>query len=254
MRILATMNQKGGVGKTTTSVNLCHALALAGHRVLGIDLDPQGHMACSLGVTKVEAGLDALFRDKATLDDFILNARENLDVIAPGDRLNEFDGLIEASQANGWLLHNELAELNGYDFVVIDCPPSSGLLGMNALLAAEEVLIPVPGDYLALLGLSRLLSLLEELEGKVGKQAEKWILVTRFDTRRRHAHEVVNKIHQYFPDRLLPVVIHECVVLAESPSFAKSIFEYQPNSRAAKEYQTLADNLVNKVTVTRMLA
>ncbi|TNE78573.1 MAG: ParA family protein [Gammaproteobacteria bacterium] len=254
MRILATMNQKGGVGKTTTTVSLCHALALAGHKVLGIDLDPQGHLASSFGHQEPDLGLDALFRDKATLDEVIVNTRDNLDLIAPGPRLNEFDGLMGSSQANGWLLHNELAELQGYDYVVIDCPPSSGLLGMNGLMAADEVLIPVPGDYLALLGLSRLLNLLEELEEKVGKHTEKWILVTRFDSRRRHAHEVVNKIHHYFPDQLLPVVIHECVVLAESPSFSKSIFEYQPNSRAAKEYQALADNLVSKTTVTRMLA
>ncbi len=254
MRILAVINQKGGVGKTTTTVNLCHSLAMANQRVLAIDLDPQGHMSASLGLKPSGNGLDAVFRHEASVADVVLNARNNLDLLAPGPRLNEFDGLRETAESSDWMLHNILNDMEGYDFVVIDCPPSSGLLGMNALVAAEEILIPVPGDYLALLGLSRLLSILDGVEKKIQRESEKWILVTRFDQRRRHAHEVANKIHQYFPEQLLPTVIHESVALAESPSFGKSIFEYQPNSRSAKEYASLADNLVSKVTISRKLA
>jgi chromosome partitioning protein len=249
MRVIAVMNQKGGVGKTTTATNLCHGLALQGRRVLAIDLDPQGHLAASLGVHGAEPGLDAVLRGEIGIQDARVGVRDGLDLVPPGARLNEVDGLTEGGVGRGWLLRDALAQLEsddeGDDFVVIDCPPSSGLLGMNALLGANELLIPVSGDYLALVGLSRLMALLKRLESKMERDTRKWILVTRFHERRRHAQEVRNKIREYFPGQLLHTTIREAVALAESPSFGKTIFEYRPHSRSADEYRALAIDFIN---------
>ncbi|TVQ70906.1 MAG: ParA family protein [Chromatiaceae bacterium] len=245
MRVIAVMNQKGGVGKTTTAANLSHGLALEGRRVLAIDLDPQGHLAASFGVHGADRGLDAVLRGEAELDAVRIKARKGLDLVPPGPRLNEVDGLTEGGAARGWLLHRTLAQLDEEDFVIVDCPPSSGLLGMNALLGAEELLIPVSGDYLALLGLSKLMALLKRLETKTGRETRKWILLTRFQERRRLAHEVREKIRAYFPGQVLGTPIREAVALTESPSFGKTIFEYRPNSRSGDEYRTLALDLMN---------
>jgi chromosome partitioning protein len=248
MRTIAVINQKGGVGKTTTSVNLAHALAMVGRsigrRVLAIDLDPQGHMATSLGVHDAPQGLDGVMRGEYSLGDAVIQARENLDLLLPGARLNEFEGLDENLKGDVNRLRDVLATTAAYDFVIVDCPPSSGLLGMNAIFAADEILIPVPGDYLAMVGLSSLLATLAKLEADTGIKKVNWIVVTRFDARRKHAHEVYAKLQEYFPDQLLPTVISESVSLTESPSFGKTIFEHQSTSKSAREYASLARDLV----------
>lgn len=248
MRALAVMNQKGGVGKTTTAVNLAHGLALQGYRVLAVDLDPQGHLAAGFGVAMAEQGLDAVFRGDAEIDQVRVQARPGLDLVAPGSRLNEVEGLTDGGVARGRLLRDALGQVRGYDFVVIDCPPSSGLLGMNALLGVREFLIPVCGDYLALKGLSRLMGLLRSLENKTGRNTCQWILMSRFHARRRHAQEVHEKVRRYFPRQLLGTTVHEAVALAECPSFGKTIFEYRPGSRSADEYWALALDLSENQT------
>jgi len=246
MRIIAVMNQKGGVGKTTTAVNLGHGLALQGKRVLAVDLDPQGHMSTSLRAPQSRINLDAVLHGDAQISEATMSVRQGLDLVAPGARLNEVDGLNSGGAARGWLLREVLRQVSGYDFVIIDCPPSSGLLGMNALLATEELLIPVSGDYLALAGLSRLMSILKTLEAKTERTTLKSILLTRFHKRRRHAQEVHKKIRDYFPGQLLQTCISEAVALAESPSFGKTIFEYKPGSGSAEEYRALTMDIINQ--------
>ncbi|TGD73171.1 ParA family protein [Mangrovimicrobium sediminis] len=258
MRRIAVINQKGGVGKTTTSVNLAHALAMVGRsigrRVLAVDLDPQGHMATSLGIHGVDRGLDAVFRGEAQLAEVMVEARENLDLVTPGVTLNDFEGLDETVAADTQRLSRALDGVSDYDFAIIDCPPSSGQLGMNGMLAADEILIPVPGDYLAMVGLSSLLTMLEKVEEERGRHFLKWIVVTRFDSRRNHAHEVFGKLREYFPEQLLDTVISESVALTESPSFGQTIFEHQGNSRSASEYAGLARDLVQAINQTRKSA
>ncbi|MDP2142447.1 MAG: ParA family protein [Gammaproteobacteria bacterium] len=246
MRTIAVMNQKGGVGKTTTAVNLSHGLALKGWRVLAVDLDPQGHMSTSLGAAPTAINLDTVLRGEAGIHSAAVEVRKGLDLVSPGARLNEVDGLSSGGAARGWLLRDALREVSGYDYLIIDCPPSSGLLGMNAILATKELLIPVSGDYLALAGLSRLMGIIKTLETRTARTTHNWILLTRFQKRRRHAREVERKIHSYFPQQLLRTRISEAVALTESPSFGKTIFEYKPNSASAAEYRDLTMDIINR--------
>ena len=134
--------------------------------------------------------------------------------------------------------------LRNQDYIIIDCPPSTAMLGMNALIAANEVLIPVSGDYLALHGVSRLMSIFRQIEKVLRKSMKKWVVVTRFHGQRRLANEVRAKLMEYFPGQVLQTAIRENVVLAESPSYGQTIFEFNKNSNGAEDYMSLVDDLL----------
>ncbi|MDH5632754.1 MAG: ParA family protein [Gammaproteobacteria bacterium] len=245
MRIIAVMNQKGGVGKTTTSINLAHALALAGNRVFGIDMDPQGQFGLGFGVVDPITGVDDVLLSGSLLTDVRLEVRDRLWVAPAGPRLSDAEHITEGGSKRGWLLKNAIDQLpDDYDYVVIDCPPSAGLLGMNALFAADEVLIPVSGDYFGLHGLSRLMELFGHIESALGAELKKWVVVTRFQERRRLARDVREKLVSYFPGKVLNTSIRETVALAESPSFTQTIFEYKANGNGADDYRSLAEDIV----------
>ena len=246
MRRLAILNHKGGVGKTTTCFNLASAYADQGLKVLCIDLDPQGHLAVSLGVTEPGLqGVDALFFDDAELPELRVEARDGIDLLPAGYRLGEIERLAAQGRERAEVLGRKLAAVETeYDLLMIDCPPNSGLLNFNALFAADEVLIPVSGDYLALHGLSQLLRTLSSAERFMKKPIRMWIALTRFAVRRRLANQVRDKLIKYFPDKLLATVVRENAPLAESPSFGKSIFDYSRRSNGAEDYRRLADDLL----------
>lgn len=244
MRTIAVINQKGGVGKTTLTLNLSHALALAGQRVLAIDADPQGHLSMAFGLED-PAGLDRVLHGDARLEDAFSEAGNGLQIVAAGQHLQEVENLDTGGAERGWRLQRALDPLREqFDFVLIDCPPSAGLLGMNAIIAADEMLIPVAGDFLSLNGLSRLMRILQGIEQRLGQYRKKWIVLSRFVEQRRHAREVRERIEEHFADQLLPTAIRETVVLAESPSFGQTIFEYQPRHRAAADFKQLAVDLM----------
>ncbi len=245
-RVISVINQKGGVGKTATATNLAHGLALKGYQVLAIDLDPQAHLASSLGITREDiAGLDAVFLKGIPLQSVQMQVRENLKLVSAGGHLNEVENL-EGGKSRGLLLKRALDQYNDdVDFIIIDCPPSSGLLVINALFATEEVLIPMTGDYLAMQGLSHLMATLSNFEEALQKSYQQWIVLSRFHDRRRLAQEVKEKLINYFPDTVLKTSISEAASLAECPGFGKTVYEYRPNSKSTEEYTSLVKDLIS---------
>lgn len=245
MRTIAVVNQKGGVGKTTTTVNLAHALALKKKKVVAIDLDPQGHLGASFGVnTRQTHGIDEVLLDNVPIENNLVEVRQGLQFIAAGTQLSRMEQLVSGGAKRGMYLKEALAgEFKDQDYVLIDCPPASGLLLVNALFSTREVLVPVAGDYLSLQGLSHLIATFKNFEGRLKHTVKEWIVLTRYHKRRRLPEEIMGKLKEYFPKRVLRTRIRESAPLAECPSFGKTIFEYRNNSSGADDYRSLATEL-----------
>ncbi len=245
MRAIAVINQKGGVGKTTTTANLAHALALAGHKVTIVDLDPQGHLAAHLGAFKRDQqGVDQIMLGEKQVKEVITDVRDGLKLIPAGSELDvlERGGGNEQSRER---LQGAVDTVGAdQDFILIDCPPASGLLIDYALTAVDEIIVPVASDYLALRGLSDLIATLRQFEEKHAHSFTQWIVVTRFHLRRRLSWEVRDKLVEYFPKGVLETPIRETSVLAECPSFGKTAFEYKRGNNGAADYESLARNFL----------
>jgi chromosome partitioning protein len=249
VRRIAVLNQKGGVGKTVTTLNLAYALTLKGYRVMAIDMDPQGQLAESLGVReRNRSGIDAVLLEQHPISDLFIEARDRLNLVLAGPRLSEVEHLHEGGASRGRRLQQALTSdvLNEPDYLLIDCPPASGLLMVNALFACDEVLIPVAGEYLALAGLAQLLRTLQSFERMIKQPLQRWLVVTRFRPRGRLSRSVLERLSSGFPGQLLATPIRENIALAESPGFGKSVFEYNSRSLGAADYGSLADDLINK--------
>ncbi len=251
MRIIAVINQKGGVGKTTITANLGHALQKAGNRVMLIDLDPQGQLTTSLGIFKLpKNGIDSVLLDQASLQTVEIHTRDNNLVLIPaGGRLVEVEHLNDGGVSRATLLDAALQrEELDYDYVLLDCPPASGLLSANAIMAADEALIPVSGDYLSLNGVAHLLSTLKKFEALRSKALQQWVVISRFHTRRRLAKEVRTKLLNHFPNKVLMTEIKEAAALAECPAIGRTIFEFRRTSNSAKDFEQLAQDLIERRT------
>ena len=248
MRRIAVINQKGGVGKTTITANLGHALALAGYRVTVIDLDPQGHLATCLGIFRPpHQGMDDVLLNEADIESVAMITRESLTLVPAGEQLADVEHKHDGGASRAKLLLNGLHNhFVNQDFILMDCPPSSGLLVTNAIFAADEVLIPTSGDYLSLTGLAKLMATLKKFAPYREKPLEKWVELSRFVGRRRLANEVKEKLLKHFPKRVLATPISEAAVLAECPGVGRTIFEYRKTSRSAKEFTALAQDLVER--------
>jgi len=250
MRTIAVINQKGGVGKTTTTANLAHALVLNKHQVTVIDLDPQGHLSTSLGVNYLQGpGLDAVLLHDYPIEDCVKQVRPGLSLVPSGPALGDLEHQVMRDIKRGTRLRDAMVnQFQEQDYVLIDCPPASGLLVVNALFATHEALIPVAGDYLSLQGLSYLIGTFKNFE-KMGHRINEWFVMTRFNTRRRLPQQVLDKLKQYFPERVLATRIREASALAECPGFGKTIFEYRKNSNGATDYKSLALDLAHGRTI-----
>jgi len=241
-RKVAVINQKGGVGKTTTTANLGYMLAKKGYKVTLIDLDPQGSLTISLGVNWQEhSGIEDLLLHDEKLENVIIQSRENLRLIPCGNHLGQVEYMGQESSTIAKNLKEVLSSIDD-DFVLIDCPPSSGFLIVSALYAIDEVLIPIASDYLTLHGLSHLIGTLNGFEERLKHKIKKWFVVTRYYPRRRLAQDVKGKLVSYFPGQVLKTSIRETSAIAESPSFGLTVYEYQKNSNGTKDYNDLADD------------
>ena len=250
MRVVAVANQKGGVGKTTTVVNLGHALAQSGRRVLLADLDPQSHLAACMGMRNPDCiGMDSVLVHAGEMSDHVIGSRENLSLVPAGSGLGEFEYL-EGGVERALVLRDSLAGVAAStDIVLLDCAPSTGMLMVNAIAAADDVLIPVAGDYLSLTGLARLMLTLKRLQALRKKGSREWMFFSRFTPRRRLSQEVYAKVMKHFPRHLLCGAIQEAAALAECAGAGKSIFEYRRSSRSAREFTALANDLLNERVV-----
>jgi len=243
--IISIVNQKGGVGKTTTAVNLGAALAQAGHRTLLVDLDPQGNASSGLGITEEQRlpGTYELLRGEAQpMDSIRSTTQENYHVIPANGDLAGASVELMGIENREFRLKEMLEPLKGeFSYIIIDAPPSLGLLTMNALVAAERVLIPVQCEYYALEGLGQLLQTIGLVKEHLHPNLEVLgAVLTLFDRRVKVAHDVVREVREHFPGRVFDTVIPRNIRLAEAPSYGKNIFEYDDESQGAQTYRLFA--------------
>jgi chromosome partitioning protein len=249
-RVVAVANQKGGVGKTTTVVNLGAYLAL-GVRVLVVDLDPQANATSSLGLDPgnlTGSTYEGLLGEAPLSDIIVSSGRDQLD-LAPASRAlaGAQIELVEMSNREHRLRLALAGVRDRYDVVLIDCPPSLGILTLNALVAADLLLAPVQCEYLALEGLAQLMETIELVRATLNPRLELLgMLMTMYDPRTRLSAQVVDEVRRHFPQRTFETVIPRSVRLSEAPSFGKPVLEYEPTSRGAVAYADLAQELIRR--------
>jgi chromosome partitioning protein len=248
MSIIAVINQKGGVGKTTSVANLGAGLARKNKSVMVVDLDPQSHLTYSLGVQAqdLDHTIYDVFKGHASISDVLIE-RNGVHLVPSSLDLSGAE--MEFSQEAGreFLLKEAMAEAGDYDYVLFDCPPSLGLISLNALTAADEVLIALQTEFLALQGLSRLLETIDKVKMRLNTDLEiTGIIATRYDGRKVLNKEVLEKIREHFGNKLFKTCISDNIALAEAPSFGQTIFEYKPQSRGAEDYMKLCGEFLKR--------
>lgn len=248
-RIIGVVNQKGGVGKTTTAINLAAFLAMYGKYVLLVDVDPQANATAGIGVSVSDEHPNiyhCIVNDQNPLSTLKKTAIFGFDVLPASQNLAGATVELVSMEEREYRLKNVLGQLRtNYDYILIDCPPSLGLLTVNALAAAEHLIIPVQCEYYALEGLGQLLKTVELVQQGLNPDLQVMgVLLTMYDKRNQLARHVLNEVHNNFPGRVFDTVISRTVDLAEAPSFGKSILQFSPNSKASNEYRRLADEVI----------
>ncbi len=250
-QIISVANQKGGVGKTTTTVNLGACLASLGKKVLLVDMDAQGNATSGVGIRKPDVTRDIydvlvneLPIDEATL----ITEHENLSIVPATLQLAGAEIELTSMMARESRLKGSLAEVSSqYDYILIDCPPSLGHLTINSFTASDSILIPVQCEYYALEGLSQLLNTVRLVQKHFNPELEiEGVLLTMYDARTNLGNEVVEEVRKYFREKVYETIIPRNIRLSEAPSHGKPIIDYDPRSRGAEVYQALAKEVISR--------
>lgn len=250
-QIISVANQKGGVGKTTTTVNLGACLASLGKRVLLVDMDAQGNATSGVGIRKPDVTqdiYDVLVNELPIAEATLVTEHENLSIVPATLQLAGAEIELTSMMARESRLKGSLAEVNDqYDYILIDCPPSLGHLTINSFTASDSILIPVQCEYYALEGLSQLLNTVRLVQKHFNPELEiEGVLLTMYDARTNLGNEVVEEVRKYFREKVYETIIPRNIRLSEAPSHGMPIIDYDPRSRGAEVYQVLAKEVVNR--------
>ena len=250
-RIIAIANQKGGVGKTTTSINLSACLAEIGQKVLTVDIDPQGNTTSGLGVDKntVENNGYDLLLGECSLEDCIVETEiENQSLIASNVNLAGAEIELLNIENREYVLHNEIEKIkDNYDFIIIDCPPSLNMLTVNAMTTASTVLVPIQCEYYALEGLSQLIHTIDLVRDRLNTRLKmEGVVFTMYDARTNLSLQVVENVKENLNQNIYKTIIPRNVRLAEAPSYGQPITIYDPRSSGAESYRLLAEEVINR--------
>lgn len=249
--VIAIINQKGGVGKSTTAINLSACLADAGKRVLVVDFDPQGNASSGFGINKdaLEHDIyDALLNDTPIKDVVVETPVEGVKIAPASIQLAAAEIELVSVMARESVLRYVVAEItNDYDYVFIDCPPSLGLLTVNALVAADSLLIPIQCEYYALEGLSKLLDSMRMVKGRLNPTLSVFgVVMTMYDARTILSRQVVEQVRAYFKDKVFESIIPRNIKLSEAPSHGLPVISYAPKSQGALAYAALAQEVIER--------
>ena len=250
-RVIAVANQKGGVGKTTTAINLSACLAEKGQKVLAIDMDPQGNMTSGLGIDKdeVEKNIYDLMIGQAGVDEVLQKeAIENLDVIPTSIDLSAAEIELIGVDDKEFIIRNAVQPIkDDYDYIIIDCPPSLSMLTINAMTTADSVLVPIQCEYYALEGLSQLIHTVELVKERLNPVLEiEGVVFTMYDARTNLSLQVVENVKENLQQNIYKTIIPRNIRLAEAPSYGMPINLNDPKSTGASAYQRLADEVMNR--------
>jgi chromosome partitioning protein len=248
--IISLLNHKGGVGKTTSCINIGAGLVELGKKVLLIDLDPQANLTLSLGIPRQRVTIYEALRGEAELEPF--SAKPNMDIITSSLDLSGAEMELINEAGREYILRELFTPLmDQYDYILIDCPPSLGLLTLNALTCSRYVLIPLQTEFLALQGLAKIKQVIDKVCFRLNKGLEiGGVIATMYDSRRVLNRDVVETIHKYFGEKVFKTYIRDNVALAEAPAQRKDIFDYNPKSSGAEDYLNLCKELMARVEKT----